>query len=72
MCKVVLTDEGGMYRTCFVSDETPRRILSHFQIEPKTKEVYINGTLLTDETMYETLPNNGVVHMMIKSKTIRR
>jgi len=72
MCKVTLTNEDGVFKSCFVSNETTNQILEHFNINPDTKIVYMNGRIMSKEKMNKPIPELGIVHFAIKNKTIMR
>lgn len=72
MCKAILSDEEGMYKTILVSKETPSQILAHYKINPDTKIVYLNGKILSREKMNKPIPEIGTVHIAIKNRTIRQ
>ena len=72
MCKVTLTDEDGVFRTCLVSNETTNQILQHFNINPDTKIVYLNGKILSREKMNKPIPSSGIVHLAVKNKSVIR
>lgn len=72
MCKVTLSDEEGLFKTCLVSNETPNQILEHYKINPDTKIVYLNGQILSREKMGKPIPDTGLVHLAIKNKTATR
>ena len=72
MCKVVVTDEDGFFKTCIISKETPNKLLEHFKFNPDTKIVYLNGKILSREKMAQPIPEKGTVHLAIKNKTVMR
>ena len=72
MCKVTLTDEDGIFKTCLVSNETVNQVLEHFRINPDTKIVYMDGKILSKEKMKKPFPKTGVVHLAVKNKTVIR
>jgi hypothetical protein len=72
MCRVTVTDEEGMYKTCLIEKETPRGLLNHFRINPDTKNVYMNGKMLTKEELSVFIPENRPVHIAIESKATLR
>lgn len=72
MCKVIMTDEDGFHKTCIISKETPNELLKHFNFNPDTKIVYLNGKILSREKMAQPIPETGTVHLAIKNKTIMR
>lgn len=72
MCKVTVTDEDGMSKSILVSKETPNQILKHFNINPETKIVYLNGKILSREKMANPIPETGKVFLAIKNKTVMR
>ena len=72
MCKVTLFFEDGEYNTCYVSKETPEKILRHFGVNLNTKIIYMNGKMLSKEEMNKMIPETGIVHFSIKNKTVMR
>lgn len=72
MCKVIVMDEDGLSSAYIATKETPNQILEHCKINPKTKIVYMNGKILSNEKMKAPLPETGVVHLAIRNKTVTR
>lgn len=72
MCKVVITDEDGFFKTCIISKETPNELLEHFKFNPDTKIVYLNGKILSRGKMAQPITEKGTVHLVIKNKTVMR
>ena len=74
MCKVILISEDEEEsRTCMVtSDETPIHILKHYGIDTRTKIVYIDGQIISNEKMHLPLNREGRVFLAIKPKTYVR
>ena len=72
MCKVVITDDDGFFKSCVISKETPNELLKHFKFNPDTKIVYMDGKILSKEKMAQPIPETKTVHLVIKNKTIMR
>lgn len=70
MCKIILTDENNNFKTLVVSGETYAKILNHLKINIQTADVYINGKRMSKEKMNKYVPSSGVVHLVVKNKTI--
>lgn len=70
MCKVTMTDENNNFKICYVSHESAKQILRHFKINPETKDVYMNGKILSMETMDNLFPETGSVHLVVRAKEI--
>lgn len=72
MCKVTLTDDEGVFRTFLATKETPNQILEHYNINPNTKIVYMNGKILSRDKMNSSIPESGTIHLAVKNKTVMR
>lgn len=72
MCKIVMTDDSGMYKICYASDETPKDIFRYYNINTSTKNIFMNGELLTEDTMKIKMPEQGTIHIAIESKAAMR
>ena len=72
MCKITMKDDRGVFRTFFAVKETPNQILEHYNINPETKIVYMNGKILSREKMNTLIPETGTVHLAIRNKTVIR
>ena len=72
MRKVFLAVEGEDLKTFVINFETPNQILEHYHINPETKNVYINGVLLSKQKMNKPIGLSGNIFMAVKNKTITR
>lgn len=72
MCNVSITDEYGKHKNVIASQEdTVNDILRFLGLNPDTKIVYKNGKILSREKMETHLPQTGIVHLVIRTRTIR-
>jgi len=72
MCKVTVSDEEGMYKTCYIFRESPYSIMKYYKINPNTKIVYMNGEALSGKDLMKQIPEGNPVHLVIKNRTATR
>ncbi len=72
MCNVSVTDEYGEHKNVIASEQdTVNDVLKFLGLNPETKIVYKNGKILSRENMNVHLPHTGIVHLAIRTRTIR-
>ena len=58
MLRIILTQETdgqNDFKSVYVDDnDTPCQLLYHYRINPKTKNVYLNGQLLSSQAINKT------------------
>lgn len=73
MCKITLIGDDHISRTCIITEsETPVQILRYFNINPLTKIVYMNGTILSETQMCSPIRKTGSVYLSVRNKTVIR
>ena len=69
--------DDSLYQTIMVSEtETVRNILTRRNINPQTRNVFLNGSLVNEESLGKTLKEFGIksatLFLTVKFKTVDR
>ena len=76
MIHIVLTEETDSqseFKSVLAGDsDTPYQLLSHYNIDPKTKHVYMNGRLLSNQAMekpFSEITKSKMLFIAVRYKT---
>ena len=70
MQKVTVSVDTKECKTCMIDgEETVGNILKHFQIDYRTKNVYMNGTEIPEKRINKPIEMTGNIYISVKSKT---
>lgn len=72
MCKVMLRQDEKQPKQFVAKDENLSQILEFFHIDIDKNNIYINGKLITKERMHIQMPQNGLVYLVVRRKSISR
>lgn len=66
------TDGASNFKSVLAEDsDTPYQLLSHYKIDPKTKHIYLNGRLLSNQALekpFNNLTNNNKIFIAVRYK----